>query len=127
MATLHDFQTDSQGRRFADVLKDQELRAALVAALAEMNTPEGRLAMADAEEIHNRPALVGVVKRIEASPAFACVCARHDRSGIGRLKQAIGVGCRITMAENGWNTTGRKGSLRRLSQHFSVAERYTRG
>ena len=125
MATIQDFEQDNQGKRYRDVLDHPFFRPALVAALAEMDTNEGQAAMIEAERIHKRPALVGVVNRIEGRPEFVSACARRRRSDNSRLKQAIGVACRLTMAELGWHTTGTKGVIRRFSKSFAVAERYT--
>lgn len=128
--TIADFQADEQGSSYADVLNDPAAAKALEVALEVMNTPAGLQRMKDAVDRHHNPPLVGVFKDIEATPEFHRATALPSKA-FGRLKQAIGVGCKLTMArhhdyapadlENGKPDQARVDSY---SRWFVTARRY---
>lgn len=103
------FEQDGQGRKFADVLKDERIDFSEV--LAFFDAPERQQRMIESEVHHDRPALAGVVKEFEALPSVAAFLADHDGHSTTRFRQAIGVAVRMVMEHHGWKTTGRKGSL----------------
>lgn len=107
--TRKEFLEDRQGRTFADVLNDPEQPFDDV--LAFFDDPGRQRRMEESEIHHDRPALAGVVRELEAQPAidqfFACKHPRRTK----RLRQAVGVVVRIIMEQRGWKKTGKKGSL----------------
>ena len=107
--TRNEFLEDRQGRTFADVLNDPEQPFDDV--LAFFGDPERQRRMEDAETHHDRAALSGVVRELEAQPAIDQFLASKDPRRTKRLRQAIGVVVRIIMEQRGWKKTGRKGSL----------------
>jgi hypothetical protein len=62
-------------------------------------------------EHHDRPALAGVVRELEAQPAIDRFLGSQHPRRTKRLRQAVGVLVRIIMERRGWKKTGRKGSL----------------
>jgi hypothetical protein len=122
--TMKDFEQDEQGRRYQDVLSRSADRAALEAALEIISGADGVRRMREAETVHDRPALSGVVRAIEAHPTFARAFEKRPREYTDRLKQAVGVAVRIVMERSGWRKTGRKGLLSKLARWFKSAERY---
>jgi len=134
--TLKDFRSDLQGRRYADLTGDA--LEALKAVLALLNDEEAQRRMEDAEERHDRPALAGVVRDIEALKPVEKYLSSHDAHDTVRFRQAVGVAVRIVMDARGWDTTGDKGSVGRrvrgtyentpgsVSRWFTRSERYRR-
>lgn len=104
-----DFLADTQGRRFADVVNDPAVDFG--AWLDFFNDPVRQQRMLDSERDHDRPALAGVVKELEARPAFKDYLSQRDAHKTRRGRQAIGVIVRMIMEGLGWHKTGRKGSL----------------
>ena len=104
-----EFMEDRQGRTFADVLNDPEQPFDDV--LAFFDDAERQRRMEDAETHHDRAALSGVVRELEAQPAIDQFLASKDPRRTKRLRQAVGVVVRIIMEQRGWRKTGRKGSL----------------
>ena len=104
-----EFTEDRQGRTFADVLDDPEQPFDDV--LAFFDDGERQRRMEDAEIHHDRAALSGVIRELEAQPTFDQFLASKDTRRTKRLRQAVGVVVRIIMEQRGWKKTGRKGSL----------------
>ena len=107
--TRNEFLEDRQGRTFADVLDDSEQPFGDV--LAFFDDAERQRRMEDAETHHDRAALSGVVRELEAQPAIDQFLASKDPRRTKRLRQAVGVLVRIIMERRGWRKTGKKGSL----------------
>lgn len=111
MATItrEDFQNDRQGRTFADVLgfSDQPFDS-----LIDFFADEDRQRrMEEAEIHHDRPALAGVVRELEAQREIDDFLTTADPRHAKRFRQAVGVLVRLIMEARGWTKTGRKGSL----------------
>ncbi|HUT09280.1 MAG TPA: hypothetical protein VMY42_02195 [Thermoguttaceae bacterium] len=79
--------------------------------LAFFDDAERQCRMEDAETHHDRAALSGVVRELEAQPAIDQFLALKDPRRTKRLRQAVGVVVRIIMEQRGWRKTGKKGSL----------------
>jgi len=107
--TRKQFREDRQGRTFSDVLDDPE--QPLDEVLAFFNNAARQRRMEDAEIHHDRAALAGVVRELEAHPAIDRFLASQDPRRAKRLRQAVGVVVRIIMEARGWRKTGKKGSL----------------
>ena len=109
MPLAQQFPQDHQGRRFADVMADQ--RISFPSILAFFDDPDRQRRMVESEEHHDRPALAGVICELEARPDVHQFFLNHDGHTTTRFRQAVGVVVRIIMEDQGWQTTGRKGSL----------------
>jgi len=107
--TRKEFLKDRQGRTFADVLEDPEQPFDDV--LAFFDSAERQRRMEEAEIHHDRAALSGVVRELEAQPAIDQFLGSTDPRRTKRLRQAVGVVVRMIMEQRGWKKTGRKGSL----------------
>ena len=107
--TRNEFLEDRQGRTFADVLDDPEQPFDDV--LAFFDDAERQRRMENAEIHHDRAALSGVVRELEAQPAIDQFLAAKAPRRTKRLRQAVGVVVRIIMEQRGWKKTGKKGSL----------------
>jgi len=107
--TRNEFSEDRQGRTFADVLHDPEQPFDDV--LTFFDDAERQRRMEDAEIHHDRAALSGVVRELEAHPAIDQFLGSMDPRRTKRLRQAVGVLVRIIMEQRGWRKTGKKGSL----------------
>lgn len=118
------FEQDEQGRTYQDVLSRPIDRAALQAALDIMSPPDAVRRMKEAEVVHDRPALAGVVREIEAHPDFAKAFARQRTTETNRLKMAVGCAAKVVMQRAGWRKARRKSSLKALAKWFRSAERY---
>ena len=104
------FLADRHGKTFADVVHDAA--APFEEVLAFFNDAGRQQRMEDSEVHHDRAALAGVVRELEALPRFQNYLASvGDRRRAARLRQAIGVLVRMIMERRGWRTTGKKGSL----------------
>ena len=121
MPLAQSFPQDNQGRRFADVLADPRIPFATV--LAFFDDLDRQRRMVESELHHDRPALAGVVRELEARPDVDQFFRRHDGHTTTRFRQAVGVIVRIVMESHRWRTTGRKGSL---GVRTSVPARTTR-
>lgn len=113
-----DFLDDPHASKYRDELDRRP--EAFVRLFALLNDPANEQRLIDAE-MHQLPALCGVVRFIEADPAIKAVLA-EGRAGY-RFRQTVGVALKLKMAKLGWRTTGRKGSVKGAS-HFTKAEHY---
>ncbi len=109
MSLIRDFAADNQGRRFKDVMDDTRIPFRDV--LRFFDRADVRCRMVDSEIHHDRPALAGAVRELEAMPFVHDFFRNHDGQTTTRFRQAVGVAVRIVMEKEGWKTTGRKGSL----------------
>ena len=107
--TRKSFLEDRQGRTFADVLHDPE--QPFDDLLAFFNDSERQRRMEESEIHHDRAALAGVVRELEAQPVIDRFLASEHPRRTKRLRQAVGVVVRIIMEQRGWKKTGKKGSL----------------
>jgi hypothetical protein len=107
--TRKEFLKDRQGRTFSDVLDDRQQPFNEV--LAFFDDVERQRRMEEAEIHHDRAALAGVVRELEAQPAIDRFLGSEDPRRTKRLRQAVGVVVRMIMEQRGWRKTGRKGSL----------------
>ena len=107
--TRAEFLEDRQGRTFSDVLNDPEQPFDDV--LAFFDDAQRQRRMEDAEIHHDRAALSGVVRELEAQPTIDQFLSAKDPRRTKRLRQAVGVVVRIIMEQRGWRKTGKKGSL----------------
>jgi len=107
--TKDDFIKDRQGRTFTDVWDDAE--KTFGSLLAFFNDKDRQRRMEEAETHHDRPALAGVVRELEAQNDINEYLALAPPARAKRLRQAIGVLVRMIMEGRGWKKTGRKGSL----------------
>jgi hypothetical protein len=103
------FLEDRQGRTFSDVLDD--LEQPFDEVLAFFNDLDRQRRMEESETHHDRSALAGVVRELEAQPAIDRFLGFQHPRRTKRLRQAVGVVVRIIMEKRGWKKTGRKGSL----------------
>ncbi len=103
------FLEDHQGRRFADVVNDSDLRFDVL--LEFFNDRNRQRRMEESEIHHDRPPLAGVVRELESHPAIDRSLADIKTQRSKRLRQAVGVMVRMIMQARGWQKTGRKGSL----------------
>ena len=88
-----------------------------------LNLPANEQRLADAE-MHNLPALAGVVRFIEADPTIERILVSGPPGF--RFRQSVGVAVKLKMAKLGWRSTGRKGAVKGAS-HFTKAERFAPG
>lgn len=107
--TREKFLDDFQGRTFSDVANDSELPCESILEFFSNHDRQRR--MEDSEVHHDRPALAGVVRELEAHPAIERALGETHSPRSKRLRQAIGVIVRMIMEARGWRKTGRKGSL----------------
>jgi len=107
--TRKTFLEDRQGRTFSDVLDDPEQPFDEVLDFFSHFDRQRR--MEDSEIHHDRPALAGVVRELEAQPVIDRFLASEHPRRTKRLRQAVGVVVRIIMETRGWTKTGKKGSL----------------
>jgi len=107
--TREDFLKDRQGRTFTDVLGDP---AAPFDVLLRFFSDEARQRRMEESEIHHdRPALAGVIRELEAQPEIDAFLSEIHLQESKRFRQATGVLVRMIMERRGWKKTGRKGSL----------------
>jgi hypothetical protein len=107
--TRKEFLDDRQGRTFADVLADVEQPFDEI--LEFFNDSQRQQRMEDSEIHHDRPALAGVVRELEALEAVDRFLGTQHPRRTKRLRQVVGVVVRMIMERRGWQKTGRKGSL----------------
>ena len=112
--TRKDFLEDRQGRTFADVLDDKEQPFDEI--LQFFHDGQRQQRMEDSEIHHDRPALAGVVRELEALEAVDRFLGTQHPRRTKRLRQVVGVVVRMLMERRGWQKTGRKGSLGVLRQ-----------
>ncbi|MHB8899339.1 MAG: hypothetical protein ACYC6Y_11380, partial [Thermoguttaceae bacterium] len=93
------FTEDRQGRTFSDVLDNAEQPFDDV--LAFFNDGERQRRMEESEIHHDRPALAGVIREMEAQPSIDRFLETKDPRLTKRLRQAIGVVVRILMELRG--------------------------
>ena len=114
----HDFLDDPHASRYRDELTRRP--EAFVRLFALLNDPANEQRLMDAE-MHQLPALCGIVRFIETDPTIRSVL---DEGPSGhRFRQTVGVAVKLKMAKLGWKTTGRKGTIRG-GEHFTKAEHY---
>ena len=113
-----DFLDDPHASKYRDELDRRP--EAFIRLFMVLNDPANEQRLIDAE-MHQLPALCGVVRFIEADPAIKAVLA-EGRAG-HRFRQTVGVALKLKMAKLGWRTTGRKGSVKG-ARHFTKAEHY---
>lgn len=107
--TRDEFVTDQMGKGFSDVANDPKQPFGEVLTFFADEDRQRR--MEESEIHHNRPALAGVVRELEAQPAINRYMGEMSAGNSKRLRQAIGVLVRMVMEQRGWEKTGRKGSL----------------
>ena len=88
-----------------------------------LNLPANEQRLTDAE-MHNLPALAGVVRFIEADPTIERILVSGPPGF--RFRQSVGVAVKLKMAKLGWRSTGRKGAVKGAS-HVTKAERFAPG
>jgi len=113
-----DFSSDPHAAKYRGELTRHP--EAFVRLFSLLNDPANEQRLIDAE-MHNLPALSGVVRFIEADPAIRPILA-EGRAGY-RFRQTVGVALKLKMAKLGWTTTGRKGTVKG-AEHFTKAEHY---
>lgn len=111
MPSRTEFESDPQGRKYADVLNDPALD--FDAVLAFLDDPSRRRRMVEAEAIHGRPALAGVVQELESLPQVDRFFQTRSGHDTRRFRQAVGVAVRLVMEDLAWRRTGVKGALGR--------------
>lgn len=109
LSLMQEFSRDRQGRRYTDVVSDTRL--SFPAVLGWLEEPERLRRMIESELHHDRPALAGVVRELEARKDVDEFFRTHAGPATTRFRQAVGVAVRILMQSQGWEKTGRKGSL----------------
>lgn len=107
--TREDFLRDRRGRTFADVLNAPAVP--FDALLAFFSDEARQLRMEDSEIHHDRPALAGVIRELEAQPEIDAFLSEIHLQESKRFRQATGVLVRMIMERRGWKKTGKKGSL----------------
>jgi hypothetical protein len=107
--TREDFLRDRQGRTFTDVLNAPG--APFDALLLFFSDEARQLRMEDSEVHHDRPALAGVIRELEALPEIDAFLREIHLQESKRFRQATGVLVRMIMERRGWKKTGKKGSL----------------
>lgn len=123
--TKKQFLSDRQGRTFADVANDPE--QPFDAVLKFFSSADRQRRMEESEIHHDRSALAGVVRELEADPAINQFLSEVHATRSKRLRQAIGVVVRIIMERRGWQKTGRKGSLGVRSAKGRSSPQHNRG
>lgn len=109
MSLATQFLQDSQGCRFAGVLRDTRINFNAVVDFFE--DPARQRRMVESELHHGQPALSGVIKELEAQPDAEAFLKNHDADTTTCFRQAVGVIVKIVMKNHCWKTSGRKGSL----------------
>lgn len=107
MQLAKQFAEDTQGRRYADMLKLDLFQS----ILTFFDDPDRQRRMVESELHHDRPALAGVVRELEHREDLNEFFATNPGHITTRFRQAIGVIVRIIMENEDWLRTGRKGSL----------------
>lgn len=129
--SMADFMSDEQGKQFSDVFADKINSAALEAALEIMNEPATNQRMLDFADRLGVAPLAGCFREIERNETFR-KARNRDLKVPDRLKQAIGVACRLVMAEHGFVPAfykkGNRPAVDRMkplgSEQFTTARRY---
>lgn len=91
MSVADQFAADRQGRRYADVLKQDLFRS----ILAFFDDPERQRRMVESELHHDRPALAGVVRELEHRDDLNEFFGKNPGHVTTRFRQAIGVLVRV--------------------------------
>ena len=105
--TREEFLEDSQGRKFADVVREGPFEQ----VLEFLNDEDRQRRMEESEIHHDRAPLAGVVRELESLSLVEDFFGSQHPRRAKRLRQAIGVLVRMIMERRGWRKTGRKGSL----------------
>ena len=130
--SIDDFKADPHGARYIDVLRDPLDGRAFRAALRVLNDPRAIVRMVDTVDRFHRAALIGTVREIEAEPHFIAACRGRKRATLRRLKQAVGVACKLIMATEGYVPKDRsdgspdQGRLESFATWFTTARKYRR-
>src|SRR5690349_7979404 len=129
MSLLEQFHADPHAMRYSDVLHTEAAHRALDDLLKFFESPDIVRRMIESELHHDRPALAGVVKDLEQLLLKQIMDAitfgdLADGPTALRRNQIIGVIVRIVMKSQGWEPTGKKGSLVGVSTMFKRGERY---
>jgi hypothetical protein len=128
--SISDFVADPHAARYSDVLRDPLDGPAFRAALRVLNRPDAIDRMVDAVERYDRAPLAGTVREIEAEPDFIAACRGRDAAELRRLKQAVGVACKLVMATEGYVPNDREdgspdqGRLEKFATWFTTARKY---
>jgi hypothetical protein len=97
------------------------------AVLELLNDTDAQRRMEESEIHHDRPALAGVIRQLEAHPQIDRALGDKQVQKSKRLRQAIGVAVRIIMEARGWEKTGRKGSLGVRADDAASEARHNKG
>jgi hypothetical protein len=116
--SVADFAGDPHAARYRGALESNPTASRRLFEL--LNDPRNEQRLVDAE-LHDLPALAGVVRYLEADPDVGGLLSTGKASY--RFRQAVGVAVKLKMAKLGWRTTGSKGTVKGAT-HFSKAERY---
>ena len=114
--TRDSFASDPHGRLYLGAFDQHPDASAVLCRIVSTDAAMHRMVMAS--EL-GKPALLGVIADLEADPAVAPVVEAELR-----FRQMVGVAVRLRMAQLGWATTGRKGSITSNSSYFGQAEVY---
>lgn len=120
--TRDDFHNDRQGKTFSDVREDPE--SPFDELLHFLSNESRQRRMEESETHHDRPALAGIVRELEAQPQIDRFLAQAHPRKTKRFRQAVGVAVRMIMEARGWQKTGRKGSLgvrAKIARHIESA------
>lgn len=123
--TKSKFLKDRQGRTFADVVNDPEQPFDRILSLFNDESRQRR--MEESEIHHDRPALAGIVRELEADPDVDQFLSQVHAARSKRLRQAVGLVVRMIMEGRGWKKTGRKGSLGVRAAKSSVKPNHNTG
>jgi hypothetical protein len=115
-----EFRSDTQGRRYADMLA----KSGFDLVLAFFDDPDRQRRMIESELHHDRPAFAGVIREFEQHTGINAFFRSLSVKESVRSRQAIGLIVRIVMVRLGWRPSGKRGSLTGLSERFSRSERY---
>ena len=136
------FRQDRQGRSYGDVFADSRINFSAI--LTFLDTADCERRLIESEIHHDRPALAGVIRELEAMPDVHDFFRTNDGHTTMRFRQAVGVAVGLLMKKNGWETTGNQAllgtradvpprttipgayhNISGLALWFSSAERYT--
>lgn len=130
MISMKDFRNDPHGSRYADVIDDPVDGPALTSALRVMNRADIAIHMRAAVDRYGQPPLAPIARDIEAEPAFRAACRGGRGVASRRLKQAVGVACKLVMDSHGYVPADLKtgspdhGRMTAFSNVFATARRY---
>lgn len=117
--TRADFAADRHAARYLGQFDEHP--EAMERLLDLLNDPDNVRSLQDAERRHGVPALSGIVTQIEDDPTIHAVLASGQQGH--RFRQTVGVAVKLQMGLLGWQSTGRKGTVRR-ARYFTKAEHF---